>query len=72
MAPSFLNYLERKKEEAVTILQDLICIPSHESELEVVDYLAQRLRKICVPFKSRKVTDIRVNISAHFGENGPS
>lgn len=72
MAPSFYNYLERKKEEVVKVLQDLICIPSYESELEVVDYLAQRLRKICLPFESRKVTDKRVNISANFGENGPS
>ena len=57
------------RENAVKLLQDLIRIPSHKGESEVVLFLAQRFESLGIPYRTRKINeDGRENIVATWGE----
>ena len=58
-----------EKSDVVRLLQDLVRIPSHESEGEVVRYLSERFEALGIPYTTRQVGDGgRANFIATWGE----
>jgi len=63
----------KAQQNAVRLLQDLIRIPSYQTEADVVRYLAQKFERLGIPYRTRGVTeDGRENIVATWGEGRPS
>ncbi len=61
--------VKENREIATQLLQDLIRIPSYQTESDVVQYLAKRFEKLGIPYRTRKINEAgRENIVATWGE----
>ena len=54
--------------EIPEILSDLVGIPSYDSEQRVVQYIAQRLERLDVPYEITEITPARQNLTASIGK----
>ena len=56
------------EKDILKLLSDLVSIPSHDNERDIVDYIARRLKKLGVEYEVTEVVSNRENLTAFMGE----